>query len=323
MALFPRIVFFGTPDFAVASLAKLTDSGFPVVAVVTAPDKPAGRGLKEKVSPVKEFALLNGIPVLQPPNMKDPMFLQQLSEYKPDLQIVIAFRMMPKLVWALPPLGTFNLHASLLPQYRGAAPINWAIINGEQETGVTTFFLNEHIDCGKILLTQKVTIHPHETAGELHDRLMTLGAGVVLQTVNLIVAGNFTETSQEILPDGDPQLKAAPKIFRDDCMVNWNQDVKSVHNFIRGLSPHPCAFTNLTLPDGSVQSLRILRSSPGETDQEPAPGQFFTDGKSFLKVSAKNGFIYLNEVQLSGRKAMNTVDFLRGYRSVFPETRAI
>lgn len=319
----PRIVFFGTPDFAVASLAKLTGSGFAVVAVVTVPDKPAGRGLKEKISPVKQFALLNGIPVLQPPNMKDPLFLQQLFEYKPDLQVVIAFRMMPKQIWSLPPMGTFNLHASLLPQYRGAAPINRAIINGEQETGVTTFFLNEQIDCGKILLTHKVTIHPDETAGELHDRLMTLGAGVVLQTVKLIVAGNFRETSQETLSDSDTPLKTAPKIFRDDCMINWNQDVKSVHDFIRGLSPHPCAFTNLTFPDGSVQALKILRSSPGETDQEIRPGQFLTDGKSYLKVSVKNGFIYLNEVQLSGRKAMNTVDFLRGYRSIFPETLAI
>ncbi|MCX6305972.1 MAG: methionyl-tRNA formyltransferase [Bacteroidetes bacterium] len=323
MATTPRIVFFGTPDFAVASLGQLLRAGFSVVAVVTAPDKQAGRGLKEKASPVKEFALQHGIQVLQPVNMKDPVFLEQLSACRPDLQIVIAFRMMPRQVWALPPMGTFNLHASLLPQYRGAAPINRAIMNGEVESGVTTFFLNEQIDTGKILLAEKVEIGPDETAGELHDRLMKTGAALVLKTVEKIVSGEIDEIHQDSLISADSILKQAPKIFREDCRIDWNQDVCTIHNFIRGLSPHPGAYAILDLADGGPLQLKIFRAVPEQTDQHGSPGEFFTDGKSYLKVGAKNGFMHLHELQLQGRKVMNTGDFLRGFGRIFPETRGI
>ncbi len=319
----PRIIFFGTPDFAVASLAKLIDSGYSVVAVVTSPDKQAGRGLKEKTSAVKDFAVLHGIPVLQPLNMKDPGFTELLRSYKPDLQIVIAFRMMPKLVWALPPLGTFNLHASLLPQYRGAAPINWAVINGERETGVTTFFLNEQIDTGKIILSEKLAIGSDETAGELHDRLMNAGVALVLATVERIVSGKVDEISQEALTGDPANLKPAPKIFKDDCRIDWNQDVLTIHNFVRGLSPYPGAYTELAQKDGSTQQLKVFRVVPEQNEPHGHLGDFVTDGKSYLKVSAKNGFIFLEEVQLSGRKAMTSGDFLRGFGRILPETRAI
>jgi len=323
MKKFPRIVFYGTPDFAVTSLSRLVASGYSVVAVVTAPDKPAGRGLKEKVSPVKDFALLHAIPVLQPLNMKDPLFLDQLSTFKPDLQIVIAFRMMPKQIWALPPLGTFNLHASLLPQYRGAAPINRAIMNGEHETGVTTFFLNEQIDAGKILLSERVSIHPNETAGELHDRLMETGAAVVLRTVEGIVKGTIMETPQESIIDPSVSLRMASKIFREDCQINWNQKVLPIHNFIRGLSPYPGAYTHLILSDGTSLVLKILKGNPENENPDVIPGKFVTDGKTYLKVGAIDGFFHITELQLSGRKAMNSVDFLRGFHGNFPETRAI
>jgi len=323
MSGFPRIIFFGTPDCAVASLERLLAAGFQVVAVVTAPDKPAGRGLLEKISPVKACALQHGIPVLQPLNLKDPRFHVQLRSLNPDLQIVIAFRMMPRQVWALPPLGTFNLHASLLPQYRGAAPINHAIINGERETGVTTFFLNEHIDTGKIILTEKVAIGPEETAGELHDRLMKTGAGVVLKTVEQIVSGNAGEILQESLIADPASLKAAPRIFREDCRIDWNRDVGTIHNFIRGLSPHPGAFTTLDIASGEKQILKIFRVVPEPMDPPCSPGEFLTDGKSFLNVGAKNGIIHLAELQLQGRKVMNTGDFLRGFGRIFHETRGI
>ena len=295
-------------------------AGYSVVAVVTAPDKPAGRGLKEKVSPVKKFALEHGIPVLQPFNMKEPKFVEQLESYLPDLQIVIAFRMLPGIVWALPKMGTFNLHASLLPQYRGAAPINRAVMNGEHETGVTTFLLNEQIDTGRILLSEKVEIGPDETAGELHDRLMRVGSGLVIETVRQIVSGKVDEVHQDSLIADPALLKSAPKIFNDDCRINWNQDVITIHNFIRGLSPHPGAFTEFQMPDGGNQVLKIYRSIPEQIEQQGLPGKFYTDGKSYLKVGTKNGFIHLTELQLSGRKVMNSGDFLRGFSRIFTET---
>jgi methionyl-tRNA formyltransferase len=316
----PRIVFFGTPDFAVGSLERLVAEGYPVVGVVTAPDRPAGRGLKEKASAVKIFALRNHIPVLQPEKMKDPGFLGQLSALNPDLQIVIAFRMMPRAVWLLPPLGTFNLHASLLPQYRGAAPINHAIINGERETGVTTFFINDQIDTGQILLTTRIRIGAHETAGELHDRLMVAGAQLVTETVQQITRGTITPVSQESLIPSLQPLKSAPKIFRDSCRINWDQEVATIHNFIRGLSPHPGAFTEIILPGGEKSTLRIYKTMPERITAKGRPGTFLTDGTSYLKVQAQDGFIHLIEIQLSGRKVMNTGEFLRGYRRIFPET---
>ena len=320
---FPRIIFFGTPGFAVASLERLVIAGFAVVAVVTAPDKPAGRGLKEKVSPVKEFAMLHGIPVLQPVNMKDPRFSEQLKSYKPDLQIVIAFRMMPKQVWALPALGTFNLHASLLPQYRGAAPINWAIIGGEHETGVTTFFLNDQIDTGKIIFIEKVQIGTDETAGELHDRLMEIGAKLVIRTIECIISGSVKEVRQESLIIGNTLLKQAPKIYTENCRINWNQDVVTIHNFIRGLSPHPGAFMEMKMPDGTLRTLKIFKATPEIGEINQAPGEIITDGKTSIKISAQNGLINVKLLQLSGRKVMNTGDFLRGFAGIFLETHGI
>jgi methionyl-tRNA formyltransferase len=323
MADFPRIVFFGTPEFAVASLKMLIDNEYHVVAVVTAPDKPAGRGLKEKPSPVKEFAAANGIPVLQPLNLKDPLFLEQLGTFRPDLQIVIAFRMMPVSVWSLPPCGTFNLHASLLPQYRGAAPINRAIMNGECQTGVTTFMLNEQIDTGRIILAEKVDIGKDETAGELHDKLMVAGAALVLKTVGLVASGKTEMINQETLVNDETAIRQAPKIFKEDCRIDWNQDVNTIHNLIRGLSPYPGAYTDLMIPGAGPQNLKIYRSVPEHTNYQGNPGQFFTDGKTYLKVGAKNGFIYLEELQLSGRKVMNSGDFLRGFGRIFAETHGI
>jgi methionyl-tRNA formyltransferase len=323
MGVSPRIVFFGTPEFAVTSLKSLHLSGYNVVAVVTATDKPAGRGLKDKASPVKEFALEHGIPVLQPPNMKDPMFLEQLRSFNPELQIVIAFRMMPRQVWELPPLGTFNLHASLLPQYRGAAPINWAVINGEEVTGVTTFFLNDQVDTGKIILSESVAIGPDESAGELYERLMKTGSAVVLRTVDMIMSGNVPQIPQDTLITDPRALKQAPKLFRESCLINWDQDIMQVHNFIRGLSPHPGATTEITLADGTRQLLKIYRAFPEPADDFTEPGRLISDGKSILKISAKNGFLNLDQLQLSGRKVMNSGDFLRGYGRFFSETRGI
>jgi methionyl-tRNA formyltransferase len=318
----PRIIFFGTPEFAVASLDRLVDAGYNVAAIVTAPDKPAGRGLKLAVSPVGVYAREHGIPLLQPVNLKDPMFREQLKSFCPDLQIVIAFRMLPRSVWELPPLGTFNLHASLLPHYRGAAPINRAIMNGERETGVTTFFINEMIDTGMILLSEKLTIGPDETAGELHDRLMEAGAGLVVETVRRIKEESLVQVHQESLVTSHSLLKTAPKIFKEDCHINWDQDVTRIHDFIRGLSPYPGAFTMLRDPAGELHHLRILRSRPEPSENTGGSGEIITDGKSILKIAAKNGFIHLSELQLQGRKVMHCADFLRGFAKKIAETRA-
>lgn len=314
---YPRIVFFGTPDFAVTSLRRIVEEGFHVAAVITAPDKPAGRGMNMATSPVKRFADEAGLPVLQPVNMKDPVFADQLKSLKPDLQIVIAFRMMPKSVWSLPPLGTFNLHASLLPQYRGAAPINRAIMNGEKETGVTTFFLNEKVDTGRILFSEAVTIGQDETAGELHDRLMLVGAELVVKTVNYIISGNTSEIPQESLIEPGLILKEAPKIFKEDCTINWNDTTLNLYNFIRGLTPSPGAFCIIKLPDCSEQMLKIYQSVPEIVSDSLLPGKFISDGKTDLKVRTADGFLHLERVQLSGRKPMNIGDFLRGYGALF------
>lgn len=294
--------------------------GFDIAAVVTSTDKPAGRGLKERPSPVKVFANQHLIPVLQPVSMKDPVFLDQLKSIKPDLQIVIAFRMMPREVWEMSPLGTFNLHASILPQYRGAAPINRAIMNGEKETGVTTFMLNEQIDAGKILFSEKVDIGPDETAGELHDRLMITGAGLVVKTVKEIMAGNTFEIQQNSLISDSSVLKPAPKIFKEDCRIDWHQEVNAIHNLIRGLSPYPGAFTEIILEDGTRQALKIFRAFPEHCDSSGLQGAVFTDRRTYIKIGAKNGFIHLAELQMPGRKAMNSGDFLRGYGHLFSET---
>jgi len=300
-----KIVFMGTPDFAVASLDALVKAEFDIVAVITAPDKPAGRGQKLNESAVKKYAVEKGIPVLQPEKLKNPEFLETLKSYEADLQVVVAFRMLPEVVWNMPPKGTINLHGSLLPQYRGAAPINHAIINGEQESGVTTFFLTHEIDTGDIILSDSTPIADDDTAGELHDKLMMIGANLLVKTVKAIEAGNFTEQPQ---PQTDV-LKHAPKIFKDDCKIDWNNSAKQVHNLIRGLSPYPTAFTVL-----NDKVLKIFKAEIEDKEPGIAAGGFLTDGKTFLKFATKDGFIKILDIQYEGKKRMLIEDFLRGMR---------
>ncbi|WP_433900703.1 methionyl-tRNA formyltransferase [Sphingobacterium puteale] len=303
-----RIIFMGTPDFAVASLKALIQSGEQVVAVVTVPDKPAGRGQKIHESAVKVYAKQHNIPVLQPFKLRDEAFLTELKSYQADLQIVVAFRMLPEMVWNMPKYGTINVHASLLPQYRGAAPINHAIMNGEKESGVTTFLLQHEIDTGNILLAKKVAILEMDTAGDLHDKLMHAGAQTLLQTIQALKAGTLQPKSQDnIVPT--TSLKHAPKIFKDDCKINWNQSTDVVYNFIRGLSPYPTAFT--TLKD---KVLKIYQTEKEQTAIAVAPGTIETDQKSYLKFATQDGYISVSELQLEGKKKMNVVDFLKGYR---------
>lgn len=301
-----RIVFMGTPDFAVASLEALIKSKYQVVGVVTAPDRPAGRGQKIKESAVKQCAQMFDIPVLQPERLKSPEFLKQLKELEADLQVVVAFRMLPEVVWNMPKKGTINVHASLLPQYRGAAPINHAILNGEKETGVTTFLLNHQIDTGNILLSKKIEISKTDDAGTLHDKLMHLGAHLLIETVDLLSANNITPTPQESLIENE-NLKPAPKIFRNDCKIDWTKDSETIYNHIRGLSPYPGAFTEL-----DNKTLKIFKSKKGDETLKHQPGQLVTDGKSFIKIATQDNYLYLLELQLQGKKKMNTEDFLRG-----------
>jgi methionyl-tRNA formyltransferase len=310
----PRIVFYGTPGFAVASLKSLADNGYLIAGVVTAPDRQAGRGLKMQFSPVKDYALGHGFPLFQPSNLNDPAFHDQLRQLNPDLQVVVAFRLLPKEIWSLPPMGTFNLHASLLPQYRGAAPINWALINGETETGVTTFFIDEKIDTGNIIFRETVAVHPEETAGELHDKLMTAGAGLVMKTVEAIGSGVAAARSQnEMQQPGFGPLKPAPKIHKEDCRIIWENEALTVFNFIRGMSPNPGAFTELVTSGGNSFYLKVFRAQQEIQPHSLNPGTIVCDGKTYFKVAVRNGFIYLTEVQPAGRKAMNSLDFLKGY----------
>ncbi len=298
----------GTPQFAVASLDALITAGCDIVAVVTAPDKPAGRGQKMQESAVKQYALTNGLKILQPEKLKTPEFLEELGALQADLQVVVAFRMLPEVVWSMPSKGTINLHASLLPQYRGAAPINWAIINGESESGVTTFFLKQEIDTGDILFTEKVTLTGHETAGELHDRLMYKGAGLLVKTVKGIESGRYNEHPQSQLSEG-VELKHAPKIFKDDCQIDWMHPAETIYNKIRGLSPLPAAFTVL-----NGKTLKIFKAGYEITEHDIQPGNFITDHKTFLKFAANDGFISLAEVQLEGKKQLGIKEFLRGVK---------
>lgn len=302
-----RIIFMGTPDFAVASLKALLDAGENVVAVITSPDKPAGRGQKLHQSAVKQFALKKNLPILQPEKLKDPTFLESLKSYKADLQVVVAFRMLPQVVWDMPTMGTINVHASLLPQYRGAAPINHTIINGEKETGVSTFLLQHEIDTGNILLSQKVKIEDNDTAGLVHDKLMDAGAKILIDTVNGLRTGSITPIPQENI--STTEIKHAPKIFKEDCLVDWNKTTREVYNKIRGLSPYPAAYTLL---DGKV--LKIYEVTTEIAFTEKAPGSFDTDGKSFLKFCTQDGYINLLSLQIEGKKRMSIEEFLRGYR---------
>ncbi|WP_246485090.1 methionyl-tRNA formyltransferase [Chitinophaga qingshengii] len=302
-----RIVFMGTPDFAVASLDILVENGFNIVGVVTAPDKPAGRGLQLQESAVKKYAVSKGLPVLQPEKLKNPEFIAQLSALRADLQVVVAFRMLPEMVWNMPPEGTINVHASLLPNYRGAAPINWTIINGEKESGVTTFKLQHEIDTGDILFSDKVAIREDETAGELHDELMHTGARLLLKTVQAIAAGNVHETPQAHIAAAD--VKHAPKIFKETCQINWQEPLDKIYNLVRGLSPYPAAWTML-----QDKSIKIYKAHKEAGQPSIAPGEFDTDEKTYVRIAATDGYLYLDEVQLEGKKRMDIAAFLRGYR---------
>ena len=300
----------GTPEFAVAALDKLVQAGCSIVGVVTAPDKAAGRGMQLQQSAVKQYAIEHGLFILQPEKLKSPDFLEQLKNLQADLQIVVAFRMLPELVWNMPPMGTVNLHGSLLPQYRGAAPINWAIIHGEKFTGVTTFKLQHEIDTGDILLTATIPIGEQETAGELHDKMKAIGAELLLETVKGLSAGDLMETPQIQMDEARAaELKIAPKIFTASCQINWNNPVSEIYNLIRGLSPYPAAFSFL-----EGKKVKIFKTEIINTVPTVAAGEFETDKKTFLYFAGSDGYIALLELQLEGKKKMEIADFLRGYR---------
>jgi len=302
----PRIVFMGTPEFAVASLQSLVEAGYNIVGVITAPDKPAGRGMKLTESSVKKYAVEKGLHVMQPEKLKKPDFLQELKELQADLQVVVAFRMLPEVVWNMPPMGTINVHGSLLPQYRGAAPINWAVINGEKETGVTTFKLKHKIDTGDILMQEKMPIDNDETAGEVHDRMKALGASVLVKTVEGLTQGTLQEHPQT---QDASSLKHAPKIFTETCKIDWHKTAASIHNLIRGLSPFPGAFTQL-----EGKTLKIFGSRFELQSTDGAIGSVQSDGQTYLRFLSADGLVYATELQLEGKKRMKTEDFLRGYR---------
>ncbi len=307
-----RIIFMGTPDFAVPSLKILLENGYNIVAVITAPDKPAGRGMKISESDIKKYAIAQNLTILQPEKLKNEEFISELKALNADLQIVVAFRMLPEVVWNMPPMGTINLHASLLPQYRGAAPINWAIINGEEQTGVTTFKLKHEIDTGDILLQEKINIGAAETAGELYDRMKEAGAKLLLQTVNEISGGKIKEINQQKQQEnkGDfSHLFHAPKITVETGEIDWNKNVNDIYNLIRGLSPYPTAFTFL-----KDKKLKIFTSEKELGNNSETPGEVITDSKSFLKFACNDGYILVKELQLEGKKKMLVEDFLRGWR---------
>lgn len=304
---FPRIVFMGTPEFAVASLDALVNAGLNIVGVITAPDKAAGRGMKMNESAVKKYALEKNLHILQPEKLKNPSFLEELKALNADLQVVVAFRMLPEVVWNMPPMGTINLHGSLLPNYRGAAPINWAIINGEKYTGVTTFRLKHEIDTGDILLQEKIPIGENETAGELHDRMKMIGAELLVRTVQELASKKLHPTPQSELIKIEP--KHAPKIFTETQRIDWNGDIVSINNLIRGLSPYPGAFTNFR-----DKTMKIYRSIPEHQSTSIKPGDIDTDGKTYFRFAAKDGYLLIKELQVEGKKRMSIEDFLRGYR---------
>jgi methionyl-tRNA formyltransferase len=304
----PRIVFMGTPAFAVASLNALLEAKMNVVGVVTAPDKPGGRGMQLQQSAVKQFALAHNLPLLQPEKLKAPEFFEALSAWQPDLQVVVAFRMLPEKIWSFPPMGTLNVHGSLLPQYRGAAPINWAIMNGASETGVPTFQLQHAIDTGDILLQDRIAITENMTAGELHDKMMIVGANLLVKTLEGLIQGNIKSVPQsDVINEAD--IKHAPKIFTKDCEIDFEKDVQTIHNHVRGLAPFPGAITKV---DGKIVKLYNTTISK-EIPTEPV-GSFVTDGKTFAKFACKDGYLILNDIQWEGKKRMAIEDFLRGYR---------
>lgn len=304
----------GTPEFAVGSLEALVKHGYNVVGAVTAPDKPAGRGQKLMESAVKKYAEQHGIPVLQPDKLKSEDFINAIALLNPDLQVVVAFRMLPKVVWALPKHGTFNLHASLLPQYRGAAPINWAVINGEKKSGVTTFFIDDKIDTGEIIQQKEVDITEEMDAGNLHDLLMKTGADLVVETVQSIIEGTVKTLPQNAYFSSDTELKPAPKIFRDDCKINWNNPVNDIYNHIRGLSPYPAAWTSFVFDNPQKNITSKLFETTYEPGTDASPGKIVTDNKTFLKIACAGGWINVKNLQLAGKKRMGIDELLRGYR---------
>ncbi len=310
-----RIVFMGTPEFAVESLKILVENNYNVVGVVTMPDKPAGRGYKIQFSAVKQYALEQNLPVLQPEKLKDESFLVELKSLNADLQIVVAFRMLPEVVWNMPKYGTFNLHASLLPQYRGAAPINWAIINGEKETGATTFFLTHEIDTGKIILQEKIKVSENDTAETVHDRLMVIGAGLVKKTVDLLLEGKTDAIDQSQFIQNETILKSAPKIFKETCQIDFEKSVDEVYNFVRGLSPHPTAWAEVELPGLSEKiMLKVFEAEKEIISHDFSFGHVVTDGKKASKIAVKDGFIHLKSVQTPGKKRMDIGELIRGMR---------
>jgi methionyl-tRNA formyltransferase len=306
-----RIVFMGTPEFAVESLKALVENGYNVVGVVTAPDRPSGRGQKLHQSDVKKYAASCALPVLQPEKLKDDSFLEELKSFNADLLVIVAFRMLPEVVWKMPPMGTFNLHGSLLPLYRGAAPLNWAIINGDQETGVTSFLLKQEIDTGNILFQEKVQIGPDETVGELHDSLKIIGANLVLKTVDALADGTVIPISQNLLVIDLKRLHA-PKIFKENCMIDWGKQATVINNLIRGLSPYPAAWTSFH-HSGSETGLKIFKASVEQVSHQCKPGEILSDNKKYLKIACTDGFLHIIDLQLAGKKRMGIAEFLRGF----------
>jgi methionyl-tRNA formyltransferase len=307
-----RIIFMGTSEFAVATLGSLLMNGFNVAGVVTAPDKPSGRGRNISKSAVKEFAEFSSLPIMQPVNLKDPEFVNSLKKLNADVFIVVAFRMLPEIIWKMPGIGTINLHASLLPHYRGAAPINRAIMNGEIMTGVTTFFIDDKIDTGNILLREGIQIFPFENAGDLHDRLMKHGARLVIRTLASIVEDSITPQPQSNFLKPGEVPKEAPKIFPEDCIIDWNNEPVNIHNFIRGLAPYPGAKSFLRTGSEKV-SFKVFESLPENGTHMLKPGFIISDGKHFIKIACKNGFVNILNLQLEGKNKMNTLEFLRGF----------
>jgi len=314
-----RIVFMGTPDFAVESLRGLVEGGYQVVGVVTTPDKPVGRhGSILQSSPVKEYAMSHGLHVLQPEKLKDEAFLSALQTWEADLQIVVAFRILPEIVWDMPRFGTFNLHGSLLPQYRGAAPINWAIIYGEKETGVTTFFLTHGIDTGRIIRQRRLSISKTDNAGSVHDRLMIMGAELVRETVDFVIAheGQLETIPQEQLVNDLSELRPAPKLFNETCRINWQQPAETIYNFIRGLSPYPAAWTTFDTPEGECQTLKIFETEVVPQTHTFQPGTIISDFKTYIDIAVEDGYMRLLSVQLSGKKRLSIKDFLNGLKNL-------
>lgn len=312
-----KIVYMGTPEFAVESLKRLVEGGYNVVAVITMPDKPMGRhGSVLQASPVKQYAVSQGLKVLQPEKLKDEAFVEELRSLQADLQIVVAFRMLPEVVWNMPPMGTFNLHASLLPQYRGAAPINWAVMNGDTETGITTFFLKHEIDTGEVIQQVKVPIADTDNVEIVYDKLMMLGGDLVLETVDAILAGTVKSIPQEEMFASEAELRPAPKIFKETCRIDWNKGVKGVYDHVRGLSPYPAAWTELCAEEGKPQVLKIYETEKQFVEHNLSVGTVDTDQKTYFRIAVKDGFVNILSLQLAGKKRMQVGDFLRGYRHV-------